>query len=99
MHDRREVIQPVLASLVCPMFLEPVLFSVFNVFPVHVDEPIAIAPRMLMSHPDGMHDLMDHRIGFITGVLVQLDVLSATLPSVWRGAGFAMDETHVVALV
>jgi hypothetical protein len=81
------------------MFLKPVLFSVLNIFPVHVDEPIAIAPRMLMSHPDGMRDLMDHCIGCIAGVLVQLDVLPATVPSVWRAAGFAMDEAYVVVLM
>jgi hypothetical protein len=81
------------------MFLEPVLFPVLNVLPVHVDKPVPIAPRMLMSHPDGMRDLMDHRIGCIAGVFVQLDVLPATMPSVWRAAGFAMDEAHVVVLM
>jgi hypothetical protein len=99
MHDRGEVVHPVLASLAWAIFLEPVLFSVLNVLPVHVDKPIAIAPRMFMSHPDGMRDLMDHRIGCIADLPVQVDVLPAPLPSVWRAAGFAMDEADIVALI
>jgi hypothetical protein len=81
------------------MFLKPVLFSVLDVLPVDIDKSVSIAPRMLMSHPHGMRDLVDHCSGSIACVLVQADILSSALPPVGRTAGFAVDEADVVALI